>query len=243
MKGNIKNMLNSNNIKSFRPFGSESRLVKQMGLNRVRHSSQSAINKQFSQPGTGFSMKDIITTTPQQRQEYGREMRKYQQELSRQTSYTTQLARLSSATIDTEAAYKSLKAVENRKISSIDDLKQATLDSQKYSLELQNLIKKVNAENAAQTAYEKEIAKKTTASASRSSGSSSSSRNFSLLYSYRISPAVKSFMKSMDKTTNKKISYAPTKTAFKLAGASWDVESYFSRYNKWGVIIWRKEVL
>ena len=172
MKGNIKNMLNSNSIKSFRPFGSESRLVKQMGLNRVRHSSQSAINKQFSQPGTGFSMKDIITTTPQQRQEYGREMRKYQQELSRQTSYTTQLARLSSATIDTEAAYKSLKAVENRKISSIDDLKQATLDSQKYSLELQNLIKKVNAENAAQTAYEKEIARKTTASASRSSRSS-----------------------------------------------------------------------
>jgi len=94
-------------------------------------------------------------------------------------------------------------------------------------------IKKVNAENAAQTAYEKEIARKTTASASGSSGSSSSSRNFSLLYSYRSSPAVKSFMKSMDKTTNKKISYAPTKTAFKLAGASWDVESCFSRYSRY----------
>jgi vacuolar-type H+-ATPase subunit I/STV1 len=120
------------------------------GIAATLHTPQSQLSTKFSKPGFGFGVKDVLTSTPEQRKQYVQEYRQYQQQLKKQKEYAQELKNLQGATQQTEQAYRKLRGVEQRKLKSIDELRKAQEDVAKYTQELQQTISQVKQQQAQQ---------------------------------------------------------------------------------------------
>jgi hypothetical protein len=165
----IRDILGNTQRRSFRPIGSESKLVSTTGMNirqsiAARHTPQSQLHTQFTSPGYGFSIKDVLATSPQERRQFAVKMVEYNRELQKQKD-------LAKAITNMDQSYKSLQQIERKKVKSIEELNRTIDDTKKANQKLEEQYKAV--EEAVKR--EKELQAQ---SMSGSSGSSGSGRSY-----------------------------------------------------------------
>ncbi|MDD4487659.1 MAG: hypothetical protein PHD34_03195 [Methanothrix soehngenii] len=165
----IRDILGNTQRRSFRPIGSESRLVSTTGMNirqsiAARHTPQSQLHTQFTSPGYGFSIKDVLATSPQERRQFAVKMVEYNRELQKQKE-------LAKAITNLDQSYKSLQQIERKKVKSIEELNRTIEETKKANQKLEEQYKAVEAA----VKREKELQDQ---SMSVSSGSSGSGRSY-----------------------------------------------------------------
>lgn len=165
----IRDILGNTQRRSFRPIGSESKLVSTTGMNirqsiAARHTPQSQLHTQFTSPGYGFSIKDVLATSPQERRQFAVKMVEYNRELQKQKD-------LAKAITNLDQSYKSLQQIERKKVKSIEELNRTIEDTKKANQKLEEQYKAV--EEAVQR--EKMLQQQTLSSPRVSSGSSGGS--------------------------------------------------------------------
>ena len=137
----IRDILGNTQRRSFRPIGSESRLVSTTGMNirqsvAARHTPQSQLHTQFTSPGYGFSIKDVLATSPQERRQFAVKMVEYNRELQKQKD-------LAKAITNLDQSYKSLQQIERKKVKSIEELNRTIEDTKKANQKLEEQYKAV----------------------------------------------------------------------------------------------------
>ena len=137
----IRDILGNSQRRSFRPIGSESKLVSTTGMNvrqsiAARHTPQSQLHTQFTSPGYGFSIKDVLATSPQERRQFAVKMVEYNRELQKQKD-------LAKAITNLDQSYKSLQQIERKKVKSIEELNRTIEDTKKANQKLEEQYKAV----------------------------------------------------------------------------------------------------
>lgn len=137
----IRDILGNTQRRSFRPIGSESKLVSTTGMNirqsiAARHTPQSQLHTQFTSPGYGFSIKDVLATSPQERRQFAVKMVEYNRELQKQKD-------LAKAITNLDQSYKSLQQIERKKVKSIEELNRTIEDTKKANQKLEEQYKAV----------------------------------------------------------------------------------------------------
>ena len=165
----IRDILGNTQRRSFRPIGSESKLVSTTGMNirqsvASRHTPQSQLHTQFTSPGYGFSIKDVLATSPQERRQFAVKMVEYNRELQKQKD-------LAKAITNLDQSYKSLQQIERKKVKSIEELNRTIEDTKKANQKLEEQYKAVEEAVKREKALEVQ-------SMSVSSGSSGSGRSY-----------------------------------------------------------------
>lgn len=175
----IRDILGNTQRRSFRPIGSESKLVSTTGMNirqsiAARHTPQSQLHTQFTSPGYGFSIKDVLATSPQERRQFAVKMVEYNRELQKQKD-------LAKAITNMDQSYKSLQQIERKKVKSIEELNRTIEDTKKANQKLEEQYKAV--EEAVQR--EKMLQQQTLSSGSSGGSSSGSSGGMSTIQSFQ----------------------------------------------------------
>lgn len=137
----IRDILGNTQRRSFRPIGSESKLVSTTGMNirqsiAARHTPQSQLHTQFTSPGYGFTIKDVLATSPQERRQFAVKMVEYNRELQKQKD-------LAKAITNMDQSYKSLQQIERKKVKSIEELNRTIEDTKKANQKLEEQYKAV----------------------------------------------------------------------------------------------------
>lgn len=162
----IKDILATSPRRTFRPVGTESSLVTKTGMDMkstlaAKHTPQSELSAHFTSPGYGFSLKDVLGTSPQERRQFAVRMVEYNKELQKQKE-------LADAIMSLDQSYQNLQIIERQKVRSIEELNRTIEDTRRANEKLEAQYKAV--EEAVQR--EKMLQQQTLSSARVSSGSS-----------------------------------------------------------------------
>ena len=116
----IKDIIGRGTKRTFRPARAEGHLARATGMDvRSRHTPTSQLFTHFEKPTHGFSIKQVIGTSPADRQKFAREMVTYRKQVAEQRQLEAEQRKLAEQLGD---AYRETVSYQARQIKSIEDL-------------------------------------------------------------------------------------------------------------------------